>query len=231
MELTVNPGKRCVAVTSAGSFERYAVKTHFVQIGEDYTELIRRYILPVYQPGDFVSVSEKIISLCQERVVYKSDMKLSWLAKFLSRFASSSDAGVGVDCVWKMQFAIDLCGPWKILFAAACGAVGKVFGKKGVFYDIAGEEVRGLDGFYGKSYPVYGDFGIRLPEDPDGVCREITDRTGVPVAVVDVNDFTCDILGISDTLPVAREELVRILRDNPSGQSTQQTPFVLIRPL
>ena len=229
MELFVNEGKQCRVTTAAGTFERYAIKSHFVKIGEDYVDLMQKYIAPVYQPGDVVSISEKVISLCQKRVVPKSQMKLSWLAKFLSRFASSSDAGIGVDSVWKMQFAIDHCGSLKILFAAVCSAVGKLFGKKGVFYDIAGEEVRGLDGFYDKSFAEYGNYGIRLPEDPDGVCNEIYQKTGILATVVDVNDYTCDILGVSDASILRKEDLAQILKDNPSGQSTQLTPFVLIR--
>lgn len=230
MELTVNEGKRTWVDTTAGTFARYAVKTHFVQIGENYMDLITRYIKPVYQDGDIVSVSEKIISLCQNRIIYKKDMHLSWLARFLSKFASHSSAGIGVDSVWKMQFAIDHCGVFKILWAALCSAVGKLFGKRGLFYDIAGDEVRGLDGFYDSAFQEYGEFGIRLPENPHAVCNEIYNATGIPVTIVDVNDFTCDILGAADAIPYSTAQLQEILRDNPSGQSTQLTPLVLIRP-
>lgn len=231
MELSPNEGKRLNIETTAGTFSRYAVKTHFVRVGESYIDLIRQYILPVRQEGDFISVSEKIISLCQGRVIYKKDMKLSPLARFLCRFAGHSDAGIGVDCAWKMQFAIDICGPWKVLYAAVCAGFGKLFGKKGVFYQITGDEVRGLDGFYDNAFAEYGNFGIRLPENPEEVCNEIFEKTGIPAVIVDVNDFTCDILGKCSSLPYSESELAQILLDNPSGQSTQMTPFVLVRPV
>lgn len=32
-------------------YQRYAIKTHFVQPGEDQAELVRRYVLPLYQPA------------------------------------------------------------------------------------------------------------------------------------------------------------------------------------
>ena len=230
MQLTTNQGKSLTIHTSVGTYSRYAILTHFIQIGEDYIELINRYIKPFYQKGDIVSISEKIISLCQRRVIYKKDMKLSFLAKFLSRFASHSSAGIGVDSVWKMQFAIDHCGAWKILYATLCSGMGKLFGKHGIFYDIAGIEVRGLDGFYDKSYSVYGDFGIRLPENPDKVCEEIYEKTGVTTMIVDANDFTQDILGKCGRISYTTEQLAEMIQDNPSGQSTQQTPFVIIRP-
>ena len=228
-EFYTNEHKSQCVDTSTGRYARHAIRTHFVGLGEDLNELVERYVLPVWEPGDIVAVSEKIVSLCQGRIVRKEDMKLTPLARFLSRFASSSEAGIGVDCVWKMQFAIDHCGRGRVLLAAVCAGVGKLFGRRGVFYDIAGEEVRGLDGFYGKAYPQYEAFGIRLPEDPDGVCAGIYRRTGVPLTVVDANDFTRDILGVWPGCPYSEEELAEMIRDNPAGQSAQQTPFILIR--
>ena len=44
-----------------------------------------------------------------------------------------SDAGVGVDNPYKMQFAINLCGRLKVIWAAIAGGVCKLFGKRGVF--------------------------------------------------------------------------------------------------
>lgn len=229
MCMTVNNGKQLDIRTSAGVFSRYAIKTHFITIGEDYIALLERYVKPSYRREDIVSISEKVISLCQGRVIYKKDMKLSGLARFLSGFASHSSAGIGVDSVWKMQFAIDHCGAARIIFAALCGGIAKLFGKKGVFYDIAGPEVRGLDGFYDQAFPEYGDYGIRLPENADQVCNEIYQRTGMQAIIVDANDFTCDILGVAAAVCHSRKVLGEMLRDNPSGQSAQQTPFVLIR--
>ena len=33
-------------------YQRYAIKTHFVEPNESQAELVRRYVLPLYQPGD-----------------------------------------------------------------------------------------------------------------------------------------------------------------------------------
>ena len=229
MSLIVNEGKNLVRETSVGRFERYGIQTHFVAIGENYIELMEKYVKPDYQEGDMITISEKIISLCQNRVVYKKDMKLSWLAKFLSKFASHSSAGIGVDSVWKMQFAIDHCGALKIIYASVVAGIGKLFGKRGLFYDIAGDEVRGLDGFYDKSFDVYGEFGIRLPENCGQVCDEIYEKTGIRAAIVDCNDFTCDVLGVCGNSPYTAEQIAEIIKDNPAGQSAQLTPIVLIR--
>ena len=230
MEFTANDKKTVSIETSTGVYDRCAIRTHFIEIGEDYNELVERYVKPLWKEGDLLAISEKIVSLCQRNVVYRKDMKVSWLAKFLSRFATQhNSAGIGVGDVYKMQFAIDRCGALKVLWAAVCAGFGKLFGKRGVFYDMVGDEVRGLDGFYPDVFPVYGEFGIPLPRDPNGVCNEIRAKTGVAAMIIDANDFTRDILGKSDDVTLTDEQLCEIIRDNPAGQDDQCTPFILIR--
>ena len=161
MEFKALEGKKVEIKVGDNTYLRHAIETHYVQLGESYVDLIKKYVEPIYEEGDIVSISEKVISLCQRRIVYKKDVKVSGLAKFLSKFAMRSDAGVGVDNPYKMQFAINLCGPMKVLWAAIAGGVCKLFGKKGVFYEIVGQEVSGLDGFYGNVFSDYAEFGIR----------------------------------------------------------------------
>ncbi|MBR0307570.1 MAG: F420-0--gamma-glutamyl ligase [Mogibacterium sp.] len=230
MEFKANENKNLSIDTSTGTYERAAIQTHFVQIGEDYNELVERYVKPLWQEGDLLAIAEKIVSLCQNNVVYKKDVKVSGLAKFLSRFATQhNSAGIGVGDVYKMQYAIDINGGAKVFAAAVCAGFGKLVGKRGIFYDMVGEEVRGLDGFYPDVFPVYGEFGIPLPRDPKGVCNEIKQKTGISCMIIDANDFTRDILGTSDDVKLSEDELCEIIRDNPAGQDDQCTPFILIR--
>jgi len=230
MEFTANDKKNVTIETSTGSYDRCAIQTHFIQIGEDYNALVERYVKPLWEEGDLLAISEKIVSLCQKNVVYRKDMKISFLARFLSRFATQHNAaGIGVGDVYKMQFAIDRCGALRVLWAAICGGFGKLIGRKGIFYDMVGDEVRGLDGFYPDVFPVYGEFGIPLPKNPVGVCNEIREKTGVETMIIDANDFTRDILGKSDGVSLTDEQLCEIIRDNPAGQDDQCTPFILIR--
>ena len=77
MEFTANAKKNVAIETSTGTYLRHAIETHFVGIGEDYIELVERYVKPLYQEGDLLSISEKIVALCQKRVVYRKDMKIS----------------------------------------------------------------------------------------------------------------------------------------------------------
>lgn len=229
MELGANENKEILREVNGKKFNRYAIKTHFVQIGENYIDIIEKYIKPIYKEGDFISISEKIISLCQGRVIYKKNMKVSFLAKFLSKFAMSSDAGIGVDSPYKMQVAIDLCGRFKVIYAAILAGIGKIFRKKGIFYDIVGQEISGLDGFYGKVFPEYSEYGIRIPENSTEVCDEIYNKLGIKAMIVDANDFNVEILGKSNSLNYDDKTLSQIIKDNPAGQSKQLTPIILIR--
>ena len=228
-EFKANEGKQVNIQVGERTFARHAISTHFVQVGESYMDLVKQDVLPIYEEGDILSSSEKIISLCQERIVKKADMKLSWLAKFLSKFASHSSAGIGVDSPWKMQFAIDQKGPLYVIWAALCAGVGKLFGKRGVFYEMVGQEVAGLDGFYDHCFDVYGEFGIRIPENSSGVCEEVYRETGIPMMIVDANDLAQELLGKCEALDEREADLMAMIADNPCGNGTQLTPMVLIR--
>lgn len=128
-----------------------------------------------------------------------------------------------------MQYAIDTVGLFKVLWASIASAVTKLFGKKGVFYEIVGQEVSGLDGFYNHVWEEYGDIGIKMPEDPIGVCNEIKEQLGISCMIVDANDLGQEILGYSNDITLSQSELKEFIKDNPSGQGQELTPIILIR--
>ena len=229
MQYKPNFGKTIARGVGGTVYDRYPIHTHFISVGEDLPALVRRYVGPDWHPGDFVSISEKIVSLCEKNILYKKDLQITCLAKFLARFASQSDRGIGVNNVYKMQAAIQLKGRAKILWAAVCGGVGKLFGVPGLFYRVAGPEISGMDGFYGKMFSDYGEFGILLPRHPGDTCRRIEEETGIPCMIVDANDFGVEILG-SSGIGLPEETLCEIIRDNPANNGDELTPFVLIRP-
>ena len=96
---------------------------------------------------------------------------------------------------------------------------------------MTGREVAGLDGFYGAEFDTYAHMGVRIPADPDGVCDEVERELGVRMMVVDANNINVEILGKSSSLPWSEDELKAMIADNPAGQGTELTPFILIRPL
>lgn len=229
MEFYANEGKKVEIEVNGQTYLRHAIKTRFVKQGESYIDVFKEYVLPIYEEGDIISSSEKIIALCQNRIVKREDIKIGFWAKLLSKFASHPDTGVGVGETIKMQYAIDTVGLLKVLWASIASAVTKLFGRKGVFYEIVGQEVSGLDGFYDHVWQEYGDIGIRLPENPKGVCNEIKKELGISCMIVDANDLGQEVLGYSDDITLSEEELKGLIKDNPSGQGKELTPLILIR--
>ena len=229
MEFFANEGKNVEIEVNGKMYLRHAIKTRFVQIGESYIDVFREYVLPIYEQGDIVSSSEKIIALCQNRIVKREDVKIGFWAKFLSKFASKPDTGVAVGETIKMQYAINKAGLFKVIYASIASAVTKLFGKKGVFYKIVGPEVAGLDGFYNKVWEQYGDIGIEIPENSSKVCDEIKEELGISCMIVDANDLGQEILGHSSDITLSEEELIGLVKDNPAGQGKQLTPIILIR--
>lgn len=225
----INNNKAALITVNNKQYRRKAIKTHFVKQGESYINIMQTYALPEYQEGDFISISEKIIALCQNRVVKKEDLKVGFWAKTLSKFASRTSAGVGVGEALKMQYAINKVGLPKILYASVASAITKLFGKKGVFYEIVGQEVAGLDGFYNKVWDEYGEIGIEMPENPFGVCNEIKEKLGISCMLVDANDLGQEILGFSDDLKEKETFLKEFIKDNPAGQEKELTPIILMK--
>lgn len=230
MNFISNEGKRVEINVNGKIYLRHAIKTKFIKPGEDYIEIFRKYVSPIYEKGDIISSSEKIIALCQNRVIKREDIKIGILAKFLSKFASKKNrGGYGVGKAINMQYAIDKVGILKVLLASICSGITKIFGIKGVFYKIVGQEVTGLDGFYDGAWKEYKDIGIEIPKNSTKVCNEIKEKLGISCMVVDSNDFGQEILGKSDDIKQSMQELKQIIKDNPAGQGKQQTPLILIR--
>lgn len=220
-----------IQVTPDCEFNRIAIQTHFIQQNESYLNIIEKYVVPFYETGDVLSISEKIIAMCQNNTVSKKDIKLGFWAKFLSKFASSNNHGIAMDEPYKLQLAINLAGLPRILFACFCSVITKIFGIKGVFYKIAGHEINGIDGFYiNSSFDLYHDLALLNPKNPDKVCDEIYEKFKINSMIVDANDFGVEILGKSHNLSsISNEFLSEIIKDNPAGQSDELTPLVLIK--
>jgi hypothetical protein len=128
-----------------------------------------------------------------------------------------------------MQLAIQFAGLFRVLLAAICAGLCKFIGIRGVFYKMVGKGVSGIDGFYGKAFDCYKEMGILLPENPDKVCNDIRDKLGIHCVIVDANDLGVEILGKSHDINYSENELIGMIKDNPAGQSAQQTPMILVR--
>ena len=180
-------------------------------------------------PGDVVAVSEKAVAICQGRSYPVGDVQARPLARTLSRFVGRTASGIGLGIPATMELAIREAGEARILGATAAAAVTKPFGVKGVFYRVAGPAVRAIDGPTRGTIPPYDGHAKMGPADPDGVARDLSARLGVGVAVIDANDIGVNVLGVSSGVDATLVE--SLLRDNPLGQGSQQTPVALLRPV
>ena len=107
---------------------------------------MRRQIAAHVRPGDLVVMAEKPIAASQGRSYALDEIHPTRLAKVLSKAVTKTPHGIGLGIPETMQLAIDEAGAPRIVAAAAVSAAGKVVGKRGLFYKVAGADVEAIDG-------------------------------------------------------------------------------------
>lgn len=227
LEQTMSGTMETIKEIKGKKYLRNPIKTHFIGVSDNLDNIISQYVLPVAKENDIIVLCQKIVSIVQKKLVYKKDIKPGFWAKFLSKFAKKTPYGFSVGNPYKMQVAINLAGLPRIFLASFCSGVCKLFGIRGVFYIIAGHEINQIDGFYGEAFPQYADMGILGIKNCDDLCDELKNKYGFGFVVADVNDLGENILGISSGLD--KKLILDILKDNPAGQSNEQTPIVILR--
>ena len=80
------------------------------------------------------------------------------------------------------------------------------------------------------AHSPYNEYVVLGPADPDKVAAEIYAVLGKPILITDINDIGGVIMGAAP-LSTDRGLMAAILRDNPLGQSHEQTPMGIIRPV
>lgn len=225
-----NGTKNLIISTEWGDFARYPVRTHVVKSGDDLEEMMERYLMKYLQEGDRIFISEKIVAISQGRAFPIDEIQPSRLAKFLCRFVYKTPYGIGLGSPWTMELAIRELGAPKILFAAFCSAVTKLFGIRGVFYRICGPRARAIDGPCDCTLPPYNHYAKLAPHKPDEVAARLAKKTGCPVVIIDANDLGVEVLGRSDK-SIEINLCRAVFKDNPLDQSRQQTPLCIVRPV
>lgn len=225
---SANPGKELIRTVDGVDYQRIPVKTHLITNKDDYADVVVKYAKDKMQDGDILFCSEKSVACTQNRAIPMEDIKPRKLAVTLSRYVTKTPAGIGLGIPETMEMALQECGTLRILFAAFCSVIGKLFRQRGWFYIVAGPKARGIDGPTEGTIPPYDHYVVLTPDDPNGTARKLTAALGHPVAIVDINDLGANILGFSQKEP-SMDQLARILGDNPLGQSSESTPMGIIR--
>ncbi len=209
-------------------YQRLAIRTHTLTIEDDLLDVVRHYIKPYVQPDDIVFMSEKAVGCTQGRAVKLSDIHPRPLAVFLSKHVTKTPAGIGLGMPETMEMALREVGTSRILLAAAVSVVGKLLGRKGWFYQVAGRRAASIDGPCSYTLPPYNQYVSLAPEEPSATAATVAKVLGCTAIIVDQNDLGGEILGTSDK-SLDYEHTLRILKDNPLGQESQRTPFGIIR--
>lgn len=211
----------------ARHYLRIPVRTHVITHADDMLDVARRYVGGMLRPGDLLFVSEKATAITQGRAIPVDSIKPGLLARILWRFVRKVPYGIGLRSPCSMQCAIDECGRLRIFLAAVVGLVGKMVGRRGDFYRIAGIQAAAVDAAETAGIPAYRDCVIKGPLEPECVASRMAAALGVAVAVVDVNDLGATVLGHSEGVDSVL--IAKALRDNPLGQGSEQTPLGILR--
>lgn len=224
----VNDEKNEFCEVDGARYQRLAIRTHTLTIEDDLIEVVRHYIKPYVQPGDIVFMSEKAVGCTQGRAVKLSDIHPRPLAVFLSNHVTKTPAGIGLGMPETMEMALQEVGTPRILLAAVVSVFGKLLGKKGWFYKVAGRRAASIDGPCSYTLPPYNQYVSLSPAAPNETATEVARELGCTAIIIDQNDLGGEILGTSDA-SIDVERTLRILKDNPLGQESQRTPFGIIR--
>ncbi len=226
--LTANPGRRRTIITPDGCYDRLPIRTPILTPKSDLIETVRSCAKPYAQTGDVLFISEKAVAVTQGRAIPEDQIKIGLTARILWRCVAKVPYGIGLRRPSSMQCAVNECGAPRIWLAAMVGAAGKLVGRKGDFYRVAGPQAATIDA--ATTSPLQPDCVIMGPKDPDKVAAQITKETGILVAIVDVNDIGGSwVLGASEGVP--KKTVESALKDNPLGQGTECTPMGLLRRL
>ncbi|MCT4545348.1 MAG: coenzyme F420-0:L-glutamate ligase [Vallitalea sp.] len=227
--MQINNKKQEIVSIEDIQYSRFAIKTHVVSSEDDLMDVIQKYVPKNYEEGDMLFISEKMVACTQNRAIPIKDIKPRKLATLLSKFVMKTPSGIGLGMPETMEMAFRECGTARILFASFVSMLGKIIRKRGLFYKVAGEKARGIDGPCKNTLPPYNKYVVLIPNNPQKICQTISDKFNINATIIDCNDLGIDILGVSDNDTYDKELLCKILKDNPLGQSKEQTPMGIIR--
>lgn len=233
MTLIANDNKELNIKLNNDTYQRIPLKTHVVMKDDNLLDTVYKYAHEALEDKDILFVTEKIVAITQGRAYPLKDIKPRKLAYTLSNYVTKTPHGIGLGMPETMEMALRECGVPRILFASAVAAVGKLLGRKGDFYNVAGYKARSIDGPTDGTIPPYNEYVVLGPLNPDQVALDLKAKFDkeIEVIIVDINDLGGNILGTSNKKTINEALMVDILKDNPLGQKAQSTPLGIIRKL
>ncbi|TEB05073.1 F420-0:Gamma-glutamyl ligase [Pelotomaculum schinkii] len=202
---------------------RISIRTHIITEKDDIVDVVLKYTGEIAAPGDIIVVAESVVAISQGRAILHETVKPGLLAHFMCRFPGKEGS---LAAPHSMQVAIQEAGTGRFLLGVAAAGLGRLIGRRGDFYRVAGRQLAQIDDFAGTMWP-FDRHIVMGPRDPQGVVDRIKAATGAEAVIADVNDIgKVDILAATDR--VDRKMLSSYLKDNPHGNDDQQTPIVVL---
>ena len=206
-------------------FRIVPVPTRILTHKDDIVDVMEKYTKGKIGPDDIVSVAESVVAITQNNVIRPEDMKISKLTCLLCRFFP--DFG-SLAAPHAMQALIEVSGYGKVLWALVIGFFGKLVGKRGLFYELAGDQSALIDDIPG-TMPPYDKHIVYGPEHPNEVTAQIKERLGCfGATIVDANDLK-RVRIVGKTEGLKDEKIVSGLIDNPFGNASEKTPIVILK--
>ena len=233
MTIAPNKGKSLETTTQGVTYERLPIKTRLINFGDDLFELLAEYVEPHLKRGDLLFISEKIVCITQGRILLTKEVTTGWLARFLStrvrnHAGTPKFRGLGHGTAPAMQLLIEEAGYLRTLFAAAVSAVTRPLGIKGAFYFLVGKQAKSIDCPMSWTLAPYTEYAKMAPLAPNHAAEQIKKRFGVETVIVDANYRGAFSLG-KTSRAITEKFIQEVLHDNPAGQDSEMTPFMLIR--
>ena len=202
---------------------RISIKTHLITESDDMVEVAKKYTGDIAAPGDIIAVAESVLAISQGRAILPETVVPGLLAKIVCHFPGKEGSLAAPS---SLQVAIQDAGLFRFLLGLVVAALGKLVGRRGDFYRVAGRHLAQIDDFAGTMYP-YDRHIVLGPVNPQKVADGIKQATGAEAIITDVNDIgKVDILAA--TAGVDQDVLFEYLKDNPHGNDDQQTPIVIL---
>ncbi len=228
MDIQPNQNKSLEISVDSEKYLRLPIKTHVITKDDNIVSVVEKYVTPHKRDNDFLFISERVVAISQGRAFPIKDIKPSWLANLLVKFVHKSPYGIGLGSPWTMELAIREAGVPRMLFAAFISAITKPFGVRGMFYKAVGKNINAIDGPCDYTLPPFNKYAKLAPSKPNKVAKEIKNKIGLDVVIIDANDLGVNVLGKSNS-EIADEFCEKVFKDNPLGQTNEQTPLCLVR--
>lgn len=223
-----NKGKQLTIRVGGVNYARYPIKTHIVTPGESLNDLIQKYALGHLTSGDIIFISEKMVAITQKRSIPIKDIHPSWLAKKAVKFVYKNPGGLGIATPWTMQMVIKEAGLPRFLLAGVAAIITKPLGIKGMFYRVIGQRAKAIDGPIPHAMPPYNECVTLTPLNVNETAKEIKNKFGYDVVIIDANDLGVEVLGKSGN-EIKDSFANAVFKDNPLGQGREQTPICIVR--